>query len=428
MNTIVVLMALLLLSYLGSFLASGRGLRATAGLPSGSELIVLGIIAGPLVFGAVTRSSLESFDPLLYVATGWIALSIGLNYGHVDDRRVPLGRMVAGISLSLLCGGIVAVGVWLSIPFVATMDATSRLLLAGGMGAACAETTRLAMQWVVERYDAKGPLTELLSDLSQSDEVVPIGVLALLYSLRPPAHATVNLPPLGWAGATVVVGVLLGIATAALLARDLRTGESWGTILGTSLMTIGLAARLDLAAITAMFSLGATIAVGSRHQRDIQQMVSTTERAVMMPALVLAGARIDPSNIGRLGLLIPIALLLRFGAKFAVGFALRSSQPAAKGAPPLLGLGLVSSGGMTICIGLALALRFPGAVGDTVLATAVAVTLAGELAGPLALRRVLVSTGEIVEPAPISAPVEEEPEDHDELPPDEEHPSEGAPS
>ncbi|MBL8716480.1 MAG: potassium transporter Kef [Myxococcales bacterium] len=428
MNTIVVLMALLLLSYLGSFLASGRGLRATAGLPSGSELIVLGIVAGPLVFGAVTRSSLESFDPLLYVATGWIALSIGLNYGHVDDRRVPLGRMVAGISLSLLCGGIVAAGVWLSIPFVVTMDATSRMLLAGGMGAACAETTRLAIQWVVERYDAKGPLTELLSDLSQSDEVVPIGVLALLYSLRPPAHATVHLPPLGWAGATVVVGVLLGIATAALLARDLRTGESWGTILGTSLMTIGLAARLDLAAITAMFSLGATIAVGSRHQRDIQQMVSTTERAVMMPALVLAGARIDPSNIGRLGLLIPVALLLRFGAKFAVGFALRSSQPVAKGAPALLGLGLVSSGGMTICIGLALALRFPGAVGDTVLATAVAVTLAGELAGPLALRRVLVSTGEIVEPAPISAPPDEEPEDHDELPPDEEHPSEGAPS
>ncbi len=429
MNTIVVLMALLLLSYLGSFLASGRGLRATAGLPSGSELIVLGIIAGPLVLGAVTRSSLETFDPLLYVATGWLALSIGLGYGHVDDRRVPLARMLAGIALSLLCGGIVAVGVWFAVPLVATMDTSSRLLLAGGIGAACAETTRLAIQWVVERYEAKGPLTELLSDLSQSDEIVPIAALALLYSLRPPAHATVHLPPLGWAGATVVVGVMLGVATAALLARDLRTGESWGTILGTSLMTIGLAARLDLAAITAMFSLGATIAVGSRHRRDIQQMVATTERAVMMPALVLAGARIDPSNIGRLGLLIPIALLLRFGAKFMVGVALRGSQPVAKGAPPLLGLGLVSSGGMTICIGLALALRFPGAVGDTVLATAVAVTLAGELAGPLALRRVLAGAGEIVEPAPVSAP--EEPA-HDEEPDpehDEHHdPSEGAPS
>lgn len=404
MNTIVVLMALLLLSYLGSFLASGRGLRATAGLPSGSELLVLGIVAGPAVFGAVTRDSLEAFDPLLYVATGWLALSIGLGYGHVGDRRVPLSRMLAGIGASLLCGALVAGGVFVTIPLVADLDVSSRLLLAGGIGAASAETTRNAIVWVAERYDAKGPLTELLSDLSQSDEIVPIAGIALLYTLRPPAHATVHVPPLGWAGATIVVGVALGIATTALLARDLRTGESWGTLLGTSLMTIGLAARLDLAAITAMFSLGATIAIVSRHRRDIHHMVATTERAVLMPALVLAGARVTPASIGKLGLLIPVALVLRFGAKFMVGVVLRSSQRAARGAPPLLGLGLVSSGGMTICVGLALALRFPGSIGDTVLATAVAFTLAGELAGPVALRRVLLQTGEIVEPEPVSAP------------------------
>lgn len=414
MNTIVVLMVLLLLSYLGSFLASGRGLRSTAGLPSGSELLVLGIVAGPLALGAVTRDSLEAFDPLLYVATGWLALSIGLGYGHVGDRRVPLSRMLAGIAASAACGLLVAGGVFVAIPLVAELDFPSRVLLAGGIGAAAAETTRNAIQWVVERYDAKGPLTDLLSDLSQSDEIVPIAGLALLYALRPPAHAAVHLPPLGWAGATVVVGVALGVATAALLGRDLRTGESWGTILGTSLMTIGLAARLDLAAITAMFSLGATIAVGSRHRRDIHHMVATTDRAVTMPALVLAGARVAPSAIGKLGLLIPLALVLRFGAKFMVGMALRGTR-AGKGAPPLLGLGLVSSGGMNICVGLALALRFPGPVGDTVLATAVAFTIAGELAGPIALRRVLVATGDIVEPEPASTPPENDYDhDHDE--------------
>ena len=57
-----------------------------------------------------------------------------------------------------------------------------------------------------------------------------------------PPRATVHLPPMGWAGATIVVGIALGLVTALLLARDLRVAESWGTILGTSLLATGLAA------------------------------------------------------------------------------------------------------------------------------------------------------------------------------------------
>jgi len=402
-NTIAVLMGLLLLSYLGSFVTTSRG--KAAGTPGGSEFLILGVLAGPLAFGAVTRTALTALDPILYVGIAWLALSSGLEYGWVRGRRVKIGRVFEGIALGVLSGVIVAAGVWFALPYIAPFSFADRLLLSGGIGSVCAETTRHAVRWVSDRFDTSGPLTDLLSDMSNSDEIVPIGVVALLFALRTPARATVHLPPIGWAGATILVGIVLGLVTALLLARDLRVAESWGTILGTSLLAIGLAARLDLAAITAMFACGATMAWTSRHRGDIRSMVVPTERAVLLPALVLAGARIDPAAIGRIGLIIPVALVLRFCAKLLIGQVIRVHD-AARGAGALLGVALVSSGGMSIAIGLAMALRFPGRVGDTVLAVAVAVTLAGEISGP-ALRSVLIRAGEARERSPEPPPVEE---------------------
>jgi len=53
---------------------------------------------------------------------------------------------------------------------------------------------------------------------------------------------------------------------------------------------------------------------------------------------------------------------------------------------------------LSICIGLAFALRFPGAVGDTVLAVAVLSATVGEFVGPVRLRRTLQMAGEIEGP------------------------------
>ncbi len=418
MSTIAALMGLLLLSYLGSVFSSGTG-RRRAGLPTGSEFLIVGVLAGPLVFGAFTRTALAAFDPIVYVGIGWLALSSGLEYGWVRGRRVRAGHVVEGIVLGAISGVVVGAGVWFALPHIAQLSLADRVLISGGLGCVCSETTRHAAQWVSDRHHAAGPLTDLLSDLSNSDEIVPVAGIAILFALRAPARATVHLPPIGWAGATIAVGIVLGLVTAVLLARDMRVAESWGTILGTSLLAIGLAARLDLAAITTMFACGAVIAWSSRHRSDIRAMVVPTERAVLLPTLVVAGARIEPTQIGRLGLIIPVALLLRCVAKFAIALALRGHS-AARPAGAVLGVGLLSSGGMSVGIGLAMALRFPGRIGETMLATAVATAIIGELSGP-AMKRALANVGEIPEPSPEPPPVEEESiEENDEAAPMEE--------
>jgi hypothetical protein len=64
----------------------------------------------------------------------------------------------------------------------------------------------------------------------------------------------------------------------------------------------------------------------------------------------------------------------------------------------------VSSGALSIGIGLSIAYRFPGQIGDTVLATAAILQLAGEFIGPASLKSALISAGEIATPSGEEAP------------------------
>src|SRR5258708_6526650 len=217
-RAILLLMGLLVLSYIGSFLVGGRAVRGV-GLPSGAEYVALGFVVGPQVLGVLERSMLNSFEPIAHVALGWLTLIIGLDFGYREGKRVPFGRVVLGIVGALLTGACVAGAVWLlaaRIQFVP--PGTPRILLAGGIGAACAETTRHAVRWVVERHNARGPLAELIAQLSHADDLVPLGATAVLFALVP---AKIQLPwfvPVwAWVSGTVVFGFLLGGVAALLI-------------------------------------------------------------------------------------------------------------------------------------------------------------------------------------------------------------------
>jgi hypothetical protein len=127
----------------------------------------------------------------------------------------------------------------------------------------------------------------------------------------------------------------------------------------------------------------------------LREMVAPTDRRVLHPALLLGGAHVDPRAMGSIAFIILFTIAARMAAKALTGLMLGAVSSAARSAGPLLGLGLLSSGGLSMTIGLAFALQFPGAIGDTVLTTAAAVVVFGEFVGPIALRVALRQAGEI---------------------------------
>jgi hypothetical protein len=396
-------MGLLLLAYVGSFLMGQHSIRGV-GLPSGVEYVVLGIFLGPNVTGLVEGSMLETFDPIADVAVGWIALLIGFGFGVEGGKRARAAAIVGGSAISLLTAGAIFLAFWFVSGKVGTLRGLDRVLLGGGIAAACSETTRRAVRWVAERHGAKGPLATLLGELSQSDDLVPILLVVGLFALAIPPRlvmtvgagtVTWTIDPWGWVAITLGFGAGLGALAALLLGRDFRKNESWGVLLGLSVMGIGINARLGLSSIGTMFALGLVAALLSRHREALREMVSTTDRPVLHPALLLAGAHVDLRAMGSIAFYMLFTLAARMAAKGVSGFVLGSMVPAARAAGPMLGLGLLSSGALSMTIGLAFALRFPGAVGDAVLATAATTTLFGELVGPTALRIALRNAGEV---------------------------------
>jgi Kef-type K+ transport system membrane component KefB len=402
-------MGLLLLSYLGSFLVGGRSIRGF-GLPSGAEYVVLGLAIGPSVLGLLDRTLVEAFDPIANVALGWLALLIGLDYGYARDKtRLRTLRILGGCLVAAVTAGIVGVATWFALGRFGSVVGIDRLIVAGGVAAACCETTRNAVRWVVERHRAAGPLADLVAELAACDDLVPLVMVAVLFGLRPNAKLPAafhlwHFELWGWPAITIGVGAVLGAMTALLLAREFRRDESWLTLLGTSLLGIGITARLGLSTITAMFVVGASVTALSRHRHDVRELGAGTERPVLHPALLLAGAHIDV-RAPALPLLILCALSARTVAKLLVGGGLQIVSPHARAAGPAVGLGLMSSGALAMIIGLAFELRFPGPIGDIVLATAAAATILGEFVGPAALRACLRRAGEL---QPDSLPVPSE--------------------
>jgi hypothetical protein len=394
MNPVLLFMGLLVLSYLGNFLFTGRSVRGV-GLPSGVEYAALGFVLGPHGLDVVGGDLLGTFEPVAQVALGWLGFAVGLHFGHAAGRRVRPGSLALGSFSAVATGGAVGAATWVLSQRLDFGDFRDRVLLAGGVGAACSETTRHAVRWVVERRGARGPLSDRLNELAHADDLLPLLAVAVLFALAPTRSVAVASPVRDWPAFTVLLGLVLGGGLALFLRSERRIDQAWALLFGVSLIGIGASARLSLSTLTATFWMGLALSSFSRHGHELRALVAPTERPVLLSALLLAGARLDFRASGALPWIAAGAILARVAAKIATGWVVAAVSPPARLGGHLVGLSLMSSGALAMSIGLAFALRFPGKVGDTVLAVAVLSATVGEFVGPVRLRRALRSAGEI---------------------------------
>lgn len=401
MSPVLLLTGLLVLAYLGSFLVGGRTVRG-AGLPSGIEYVALGFVLGPQVMDLVGADMLASFEPVVLVALGWLAFAVGLDFGHATEVRVSVRAVALGTLGAAITGVAVAAATWLVARWLRFGSPLEQTLLAGGVGAACSDTTRHAIRWIIERHGARGPLSDLLNEMAHADDLLPLLAIAVLFALVPSGLVPMRLPLVAWPAITVMLGTLLGGGAALLVRSDLRLDETWAVLFSVTLITIGTTARLGLSTLTASFFVGVAMSAFARHGPELRAMVGPTERPILLPALLLAGAHMDFRASGALPWIAAAAVGARLVGKTVLGWTLLLVSAPARRAGPLVGLSLASSGVLAMSIGLVFALRFPGAVGDTVLVVAALSATVGEFVGPTRLRRSLLAAGEIPEGAPTA--------------------------
>jgi hypothetical protein len=215
--------------------------------------------------------------------------------------------------------------------------------------------------------------------------------LTVLFALAP-GGALPQIPEIGRVGITLGLGAVLAAIAALLLGRDFRRDESWGVLLGIGLLTLGAADRLGLSLLGAMFAMGLTLAL-SRHRLEIKAMLTPTEKPVLLPVTLLAGAYVNLKLPTAVFALVGLALAAKLLVRVLLGVALGAGPARGTGAD--FGLSMMASGGFTIAAALAFSTRVPGVASDAVLLFAVVSTVLGEWLSPAALRRSLTRAGEV---------------------------------
>ena len=402
MSAVALLLGLLVVAYVGSHLIGGRGdgLR----LASGAEYLVLGVALGPYALGAAERSTLHAFQPLAVVGTAWITLVIGVGFGFREGRRVSFRGVVIGLALALLSAATATALSRLVLEQLWGLAGDALWSLSCGVGLVACETTRHAVRWVVGRYGAEGPLSVLVAESAEIDDIVPIAGIALAFPLMEPPAVARHFPIWGWLAITPILGVLLGGTAAALLRAEPRASDGWGVIIGAALLGTGIASRLGLAPQAVTFAIGVSLAVLSRHRAEVRAMLARSEQAVLLPVLMLSGAETDVDKLGPLLALLAAALVGRFAARLAVAPLLARLSGAPRRTAPALAAGLLPSGALGVTLGLAFESRYPGMPGDAILAISVGLAIAGEVIGPSSLRRALAAAGELTQSRSAAAP------------------------
>ncbi len=397
MNPILLLTGLLALAYFGSMLVERRSMSGF-GLPSGTEYVIIGVLIGPKFMALISREGLASFEVLTAVGLAWTALIAGARYGFAHGRRLPPARLALGLGLTLLAAALTGSAAALVALWTTELDRPQLIVLGLGVGAVSAETTRHAVGWVVERYSARGPLSQRIDDMAHADEAVPLLLIAVVAAFTVD-HASLALPWPAWVGGPVTLGIglAMGATCAALFDIEPRTYQRWGIIVGTSLLAVGVSLRLGRSGLATAFVMGVAAAGLSRKRATLESLLGTTERAVMLPSLVLAGAYV---TLPRAVPLLPVAvaaIAARFAAKW-IAARVQLGAAASLRSTLTLGAGLMPAGLLSLTVGFACALRSPGPVGETILAVAAIHALLGEMLGPAALRRALRDAGELEEP------------------------------
>src|SRR5262249_11073872 len=128
---------------------------------------------------------------------------------------------------------------------------------------------------------------------------------------------------------------------------------------------------------------------------ELRMMLGRSEQAVLLPILVLSGAETEVHDPAPLIGVLAAAVAARLVTRLLSAPLLASMSGAPKTITPTLAFGLMPSGALSMTLALAFESRFPGPIGDTVLAVAVGLALFGELVGPSSLRRALAKAGEM---------------------------------
>lgn len=380
-----------------SFTTAGMPLGARFLFVAGTHFLVIGYLLGPVI-GLLSRDVIAQFFPLLALGLAWVGLLFGLQLDLRQLRKFPLRFTTA--ALLQACVAFVlffALSALAVLPFF-ELDARLRAMLLAGAATACVSSP-LGLSAVAA--NVRGPTSEFLLYIASLDAFIGIVALQLVFALNNPLSASGLNVAFGaeWILVALIVGVAFAIFLMWLTRPKPDHDELVLFLLGSALFLGGAALYLGLATLFVAVIAGAIVGNLSPMRRLVFTVLQQWEKPIYVIILLLLGALVVVNDVNVIPLAIAYALL-RAVAKLAGGWlAARMVRPLVQ-VPSLIGVGLLTQGGMSLVIVLSILLAY-GGLGTpdpllTSFTTAVVIgVVLSELVGPFLTRRLLRSAGEL---------------------------------
>jgi Kef-type K+ transport system membrane component KefB len=380
-----------------------------ARIPEVTGYLIAGMLVGPSLLGWVSHDNLQSLHVFSEVGLGLILFSIGGVFELSSMRRIGRRLLLVTCAESASAGLLVTVGMLL-------IGQPWQIALL--LGAIAVETGAASTLMVIRENNAAGPFTETLTGViglnnilalvafSVVAAVLDLSALASTGGMRASSVAAALFPLLWQLIGSVALGYLVGLLLAAWASRVVESGEILILLTGCVLLTVGIAAAIDLSPLVASLAVGATMANLSAKSRRLFEALGHTDPPLYVIFFVLAGADLELGLLPSLGLLGVAYVVCRAGGK--LGGAWAGSRRAHL--PPqfqrLLGFSLLAQAGLAVGLVLVTRQRFPG-IAPTVTTVVLGAVVVFEIAGPLSARFSLNRSGESrsdVTPPPLSVP------------------------
>ena len=365
-------------------------------VPEVTGYLLAGVALGPSALGWVSHENLTALEIFSEVALGLILFSIGSIFEFGLIRRI--GRSVLLLTLiesMLACGTVIAV------------------MLLGGqqwqvallLGVIAMETAAASTLMVMRECNAKGPLTETLTGIIALNNIfcligfgIASAVIGLANGTGEPlsfwqAVYTAVYPPLWRLIGSVALGYLIGLMLAAWASQVHEHGEMLLLLTGCILLCVGVSILLDVSSMIASLAVGATLINLSARTRQLFSSLSRTDPPLYAIFFVIAGADLDITLLGSIGVL---------GLLYVAGRALGKVFGARWGSRKLglsremqrwLGLGLMAQAGLAIGLTLIINRQLPeyAPIVTTIVLSSVIIY---EIVGPISARFAIIGSGE----------------------------------
>lgn len=362
---------------------AARWVAARTRIPRVSLLLLVGVIAGPLVFDALPSGREDWFPVVSRIALVMVGFLIGGEF--TIDRVRRRGRQVGFIALGqgVVTAAVVAIGL-----LAVGVDPTVALLLGG----AATATDPAATRSVIEDEEASGEGAETVLGIVALDDVIGIVTFSILLTIAGisaggSATGDALLEGVWEIGGGLLVGTTLGLLAAPVTGR-LRPGEpTLEEALGLVFIAVAVTWWLDVSYLIAAVSMGVAIANAATHHTRPFRAIESIEWPFLILFFVLAGAAIDADALESLGAVVAYVVFRTVGKTLGAGLAGRLGGLDRQRAR-WVGVALLPQAGVALGMALAAAERFPQ-YRTEIVGVAVVSTVVFELVGPFGVRAAL---------------------------------------